>query len=460
MTADPNPPAEASSAWLDRLVVQRLREAGGEELRRARVTAAAALLVLGSQAVGVAYSMTQSWLLPLVATGAGVLISGVALAILWRVGGLLLVGNLLAAALVLTSGTISAADRGVLTPLLFGVVAAPLVATFVAGRRWGGLWIGIAVALIGGLFLGGAELAQAPGLLTDAERPLNAAMILTVLCLVVGLLGIAFETAKSRAQDELRGLARAEEESRRSAEQANQMKSAFLANVSHELRTPLNAIIGYSEMLADDAEDEDQAEDLRQILHAGTHLLSLINDLLDISRIEAGRMEVRVGRFDVADLLGDLVPLARQLASQAGNELVVEAPTAPVTLRSDIQRIRQILLNLLGNASKFTENGTVRLQVRAVRSGGVAAVEFVVSDTGIGMTDDEADRVFGSFVQGDSSTTRKYGGTGLGLRISIRLAHLLGGSISVESRKDEGSAFTLRLPTTAPGADPEDPNLA
>ena len=131
-----------------------------------------------------------------------------------------------------------------------------------------------------------------------------------------------------------------------------------------------------------------------------------------------------------------------------------------MTLRSDIQRIRQILLNLLGNASKFTENGTVRLQVRAVRSGGVAAVEFVVSDTGIGMTDDEADRVFGSFVQGDSSTTRKYGGTGLGLRISIRLAHLLGGSISVESRKDEGSAFTLRLPTTAPGADPEDPNLA
>ena len=453
MTADPNPPAEASSAWLDRLVVQRLREAGGEELRRARVTAAAALLVLGSQAVGVAYSMTQSWLLPLVATGAGVLISGVALAILWRVGGLLLVGNLLAAALVLTSGTISAADRGVLTPLLFGVVAAPLVATFVAGRRWGGLWIGIAVALIGGLFLGGAELAQAPGLLTDAERPLNAAMILTVLCLVVGLLGIAFETAKSRAQDELRGLARAEEESRRSAEQANQMKSAFLANVSHELRTPLNAIIGYSEMLADDAEDEDQAEDLRQILHAGTHLLSLINDLLDISRIEAGRMEVRAVAFELAELLADVVPIAEQLATQNGNELIVDAPSRPVTLHTDIKKVRQILLNLIGNAAKFTDGGTVRLTARAVRDQGVAGVEWVVSDTGIGMTDDQAARVFGSFVQADSGVARKYGGAGLGLRISIRLAQLLGGDISVQSRESEGSVFTLHLPTTAPSGE-------
>ena len=457
MTDVPESTAEPESPrGLDRLVAPRLRAVGGEELRRARVTAAAGLLVLGSQAVGVAYALVVGWRLPLVATAVGVLVSAVALGILRRSGSLVVVGNLLAAALVVTSAAVSAADRGVLTPLLMAVAAASLVATFVAGRRWGAIWMALSVIAAWGLFAANSGFVGSTGLFSDAERPLNAVLILTVLTLVVGLLGIAFEAAKSRALGELVQLAKIEEESRRRAEEASRMKSAFLANVSHELRTPLNAIIGFSEMLADDATqggEDEKAEDLRQILHAGTHLLSLINDLLDISRIEAGRMEVHAVAFELAELLADVVPIAEQLATQNGNELIVDAPSRPVTLHTDIKKVRQILLNLIGNAAKFTDGGTVRLTARAVRDQGVAGVEWVVSDTGIGMTDDQAARVFGSFVQADSGVARKYGGAGLGLRISIRLAQLLGGDISVQSRESEGSVFTLHLPTTAPSGE-------
>ncbi len=225
---------------------------------------------------------------------------------------------------------------------------------------------------------------------------------------------------------------------------ANRAKSQFLANMSHELRTPLNAIIGYSEMLAEDAEDDGHDEivpDLGKIRASGEHLLGLVNDVLDLSKVEAGKMDLHVETFSVRDVLDTAVAAVRPLAEQNGNTLVVEADGLPATMRSDATRVRQILLNLLSNACKFTHGGTVTLSGTA--EGG--AVAFRVRDTGIGMTAEQVGKLFQPFVQADASTTRKYGGTGLGLAISQRFAQLLEGDVTVESAPGEGSTFTLTV---------------
>jgi signal transduction histidine kinase len=453
MSVDQEASKPARTPFLEWFLAPELRGVSGDQLRRARVTAAATVVVAASQAAGLVTSYLHGWTLPLQAMAAGCLLSAIALGVLRFSGSLTVVGNLLATVLTTTSVAVAVEDVGTETPLLMAVAAAPLVATFVAGRRWGALWTGIAVASIWGTLL--LHSGPGEGLLLQAERPVNAAMIATVLTLVTGMLSAAFEAANSTALRELKEALAHAESLREEAEEANKVKSAFLANVSHELRTPLNAIIGYSEMLADDAAldgETEREEDLRQVLGAGSHLLSLINDLLDISRIEAGRMDVNVATSELGDLIGDLVPIARQLARKNGNTLELEMPSRPVMLRSDVQKIRQILLNLLGNATKFTENGTIRMVVRAVRADGAPGVEFQITDTGIGMNEEQVGRVFESFVQADSTVTRKYGGTGLGLRISLRLAQLLGGDIRVRTREDEGSTFTLRLPTHAPQA--------
>jgi len=231
--------------------------------------------------------------------------------------------------------------------------------------------------------------------------------------------------------------------------------------MSHEHRTPLNAILGYSEMLIEDAEDVGhtaQVPDLQRIHTAGRHLLALINDILDLSKIEAGKIDLLVEDVDVAALVADVVTTVRPLAAKNENALVVPeagaaeadaAEAAPLgTVRADATRLRQILFNLLGNASKFTERGTVTLDV--VPEPGW--VRFVVRDTGIGMTPDQIARLFQPFAQADSSTSRKYGGTGLGLVISRRLAWMMGGDITLSSVPGEGSTFTVRLP--APAARP------
>jgi ammonium transporter len=229
------------------------------------------------------------------------------------------------------------------------------------------------------------------------------------------------------------------------AETANRAKSAFLANMSHELRTPLNAIIGYSEMLQEEADDagyEDIVPDLSKIQSAGNHLLDLINNILDLSKIEAGRMELFIESFDIADMAREVGDTVRPLMEKNDNRFVVDCPPTIGKMRADLTKVRQALLNLLSNASKFTEKGQVTLTVERREMW----VHFAVRDTGIGMTTEQMQEIFKEFTQADASTTRKYGGTGLGLTISRRFCQMMGGDITVESVYGEGTTFTVILP--------------
>jgi signal transduction histidine kinase len=248
---------------------------------------------------------------------------------------------------------------------------------------------------------------------------------------------------------ELAKAVRAAQEARAAAEEANRTKSQFLANMSHELRTPLNAIIGYSEMLHEEAEDLGQADfipDLQKIQAAGKHLLGLINDVLDISKIEAGKMDLHLETFDIIPLFQDVVTTIGPLIEQNANTLEVRCAHDLGSMRADRIKVQQSLLNLLSNACKFTEQGTITLEAMREVENDTAWMTFRVTDTGIGMTPEQMGKLFQVFSQADESTTRKYGGTGLGLSISQRFCEMMGGKITVESELGKGSAFTIRLP--------------
>ena len=236
---------------------------------------------------------------------------------------------------------------------------------------------------------------------------------------------------------------------RDAAEAANSSKSQFLANMSHELRTPLNAIIGYSDLLIEEAEEldaQDLVPDLEKIRSSGKHLLGLINDVLDLSKIEAGKMEMSLETFEVREVLAAVTAMVRPLVEKNGNVLEVSIDEDIGTMHADLTRVKQILLNLLGNASKFTSKGTVALTATREDKDHREWIVFAVRDTGIGMTPEQLARLFRPFTQADPSTTRKYGGTGLGLSISQRLSRLMDGTISVVSEPGMGSIFTVRLP--------------
>jgi GAF domain-containing protein len=253
--------------------------------------------------------------------------------------------------------------------------------------------------------------------------------------------GIAIENV--RLFDEI------QEKSRQLAE-ASQHKSQFLANMSHELRTPLNAIIGVTEMLREDAEALKQdVEPLDRVLGAGRHLLALINDILDLSKIEAGRMELNLGSFALPPLIDEVVKTIEPLAAKNGNQVVVHCDGAIGTMHADQMRLRQALLNLMSNANKFTEKGTVTISARQGQENGRDWVTLSVADTGIGMTAEQIGKLFQEFSQASSTTASKYGGTGLGLVISRRFCQMMGGDITVASEPGKGSVFTVRLPNRA-----------
>jgi signal transduction histidine kinase len=243
------------------------------------------------------------------------------------------------------------------------------------------------------------------------------------------------------------------EQATAAAEEANRAKSQFLANTSHELRTPLNAILGYSELLRDEALERglpEFDEDLEKIHRAGRHLLDMINDILDLSKIEAGKLELVFEEFAVAKILNDVDASVRQLVEKNKNRFVVEDPGDLGTMDSDPVRLRQVLFNLLSNAGKFTKNGEVRIRTERLMEGDGPSIRFSVSDTGIGMTPEQLGRIFQPFIQADSTTSRRFGGTGLGLAISKSLCELMGGKVEAESSPGEGSRFVVTLPAVSP----------
>lgn len=238
-------------------------------------------------------------------------------------------------------------------------------------------------------------------------------------------------------------------QSKETAEQANRFKSEFLANMSHELRTPLNAIIGYSEILEEDAEEEGAVEfsaDARKINTAGKHLLAMINDILDLSKIETGRVDLYIENFNIEQFIHDVQQTIQPLVDKNKNELIVECEKNLGDMKSDLTKTRQSLFNLLSNASKFTKNGKITLKVSKTVYNGKPSVVFEVSDSGIGMNEEQQKRLFQAFTQADSSITRKYGGTGLGLTISKHFCELMGGIIEVQSEPNKGSTFSITLP--------------
>src|SRR6476619_7284978 len=257
-------------------------------------------------------------------------------------------------------------------------------------------------------------------------------------------------TKTIRHVEVLREARRREAENQR-LEAASHNKSQFLADMSHELRTPLNAIIGLTEMMVSNAArfgTEKALEPLRRVNAAGTHLLSLINEVLDLSKIEAGKLELNPEPVNLARVIDEVIGTAGQLAEKNQNRLIVEAQENLGALTADSMRLKQILLNLLSNACKFTKEGEVALRVRKVVDG-PDWIELAVADTGIGLTAEQQAKLFQEFTQADSLTARRYGGTGRGLAITRKLARMMGGDVTVNSEMGKGSVFTVRLPGAA-----------
>lgn len=290
-------------------------------------------------------------------------------------------------------------------------------------------------------------------------------------CTMVSRVGLDFrgEAAVIASFVDISDRIRAERElmeAKDAAESASRVKSAFLANMSHELRTPLNAIIGYSEILLEDAADSGDtaiAADLEKIQAAGKHLLGLINDILDLSKIEAGRMDVYLEQVFLSRLVDEVKTIVAPMMKKNGNTLLIDCPLDIGSLRTDVTKLKQSLMNLLSNAAKFTKTGTVTLRLsRESGAPGGDAIKFEVIDSGIGMSEEQMSRLFQAFAQADSSTTRNFGGTGLGLTITKHFAAMLGGSIAVASEPGTGSTFTLRLPVDAekPAAEDVEPDRA
>jgi two-component system NtrC family sensor kinase len=315
-------------------------------------------------------------------------------------------------------------------------------------------------AVLAGMFLAGRMVGPIQALRAGAER-IGGGDLSQRIRIKTGdeleALADQFNDMAGRLQESYAGLeqkveerTREVEEKSRQLEMASQHKSQFLASMSHELRTPLNAIIGLTEMMVSNAArfgTEKAAEPLRRVQRAGTHLLGLINQVLDLSKIEAGKLELSPDWVNLAPLINEVVDTGRSLAEQNNNRLVVKCQENLGSLTVDPMRLRQILLNLLSNACKFTKQGEVTLLARKVIDQG-NWIEFAVSDTGIGMTPEQQAKLFEEFTQADSSTARQYGGTGLGLAITRKLARMMGGDVTLTSEAGKGSTFTVRLPAS------------
>ncbi len=327
---------------------------------------------------------------------------------------------------------------------LAGVLLSDLLAAyfFLHDRATLSLGTGQVIALVQYLVVGGAMVA-----ICDTLRRAILENEKTVADLARS------QASLQVAKDEADAARQAADTAKEAAEEANRAKSAFLANMSHELRTPLSAVIGYSEMLEEEAEESGEAAmlaDLGKIKSNAKHLLSLINDVLDLSKVEANKMDLFLEDTELSGFLQEAAGTVEGLVRRKGNVLVLDFADGLGAIRTDVVKLRQCLFNLLSNAAKFTEAGQITLRVRREAGASGEWLSFAVQDTGIGLSPAQLARLFQRFTQADETTTRRFGGTGLGLALSQAFAHLLGGDIAVDSTEGRGTCFTLRLPADGP----------
>lgn len=348
---------------------------------------------------------------------------------------------------------------GISSPFLPWILIAMLLGFFYLADRTRQVLIGVA-AQIAGFVLAYSMWGKFPYLLPLESLRYSNLISIIVAVTYMTMMSLYYENvmrASSQAEsDAIAARIRNAElaEAMRRAEIASQQKSTFLAKMSHELRTPLNAVIGYSEMLAEEAENkpgaEHKAEDLNRINAAGRHLLALVTDVLDLSSIESKKSELSLANVHVSELVSDVISTARPLINKRDNELVVQMPVDPGVWQIDALKLRQSLLNLLSNAAKFTTKGKVTLSVLLRENDHGSRIVFEVRDTGIGIAEHSLERIFTEFAQAEDDTSQRYGGTGLGLALTRRFCHLMGGNITVDSTLGEGSSFTFEIPAIAP----------
>ncbi len=353
---------------------------------------------------------------------------------------------------------------GLTSPYWVLLVAMPILAAQMAGRAAGHLWTLLSLSAVIVLWILDRLEIELPRLTDPAAHTTTAALYTAMAVLGVHVLSYLAEVAKDDA------IARAEQvrvrleladnevgEAQALAQQAvaaSAAKSAFMATMSHELRTPLNAVIGYAEMLVEDAETHGltpMRDDLGKIVGASQHLLKLIEDILELSRAEAEKLDLCNERFAAQELAREVVAVLAPLARQRGDQLELLVPEAPIVVHLDRARVRQMLINLVGNAIKFTANGRVTVEVRGEEDATGCWLVLIVEDTGIGIDAADLARIFEPFTQVDSSPRRRYEGSGLGLSLSRQLARTMGGALSVRSQRGRGSTFTLRLPAQHAG---------
>lgn len=344
---------------------------------------------------------------------------------------------------------------GISSPFLPWLLIALLLGFFYMAERTRTVLMGVMAQLV--IFIGARLfMGDFPELVPLASlKAVNLISILAALAYIT-MLAMYYETVMrasaglEKSMLEHKANAEVLRDAMHKAEQASQQKSIFLAKMSHELRTPLNAVIGYSEMLRDDLEDipanSQRADDLDRINAAGRHLLALVNDVLDLSRIESNREEVVIEAVDIAQLVREVMATAAPLVSKKDNRLVFKMAGEPGVIGADALKLRQCLLNLLSNAAKFTSRGTITLSVAKHERRGGDRLVIEVRDTGIGMSEEGLKKLFQAFSQAEADTSQRFGGTGLGLALTRRFCTLMGGSINVESRPGQGASFIMDLP--------------
>jgi len=437
--------AQGDSGLLERMIPASLLASHETRLRARTLIGASLGVAFLALVIGVVRVVTAPFDTNLVVTFATALLLAMQPLLQYWTGSYRLPATVLIALLLITVPGYFVLLGAFPVPAVLVYPIVPLLAAFFLGRVAG---LASAVTLCGlTLALGWSLPTPDPAMMTALARTFMAVSLASTL--MSAQLAWTYEGARLRSEEELRAVNAALEEARRAAEAANRSKTEFLRHISHELRTPLNSVLGHGELLRDELAElghERLLADAVRISDASEHMLALINELLDISRIEAGAIELRIARVDLAALAGGVADTMGPLVAAQHNTLKLTIADGLPQVASDGRRLRQVLLNLLGNACKFTERGEIGLLVEPAPGD---AVRLRVRDTGIGMTPEQLGRIFVPFVQVDASEARRDQGSGLGLAITRRLVELLGGTITVTSEPGRGSEFSVTLPIGA-----------